>query len=69
MTVLIIVVGLLGLATLLVGFALAARGPESEEERAQRLVIEADRQVHEEYRNTRRAMNIASGQAWRNLSD
>lgn len=42
---------------------------ESQEHRLRRDVLRADQQVQREYREARRAMNIASGQAWRNLAD
>jgi len=65
----LILIGLFGLAAIVATFVSAARVRESREQQLRREVLEADRQVHEEYRNARRAMNIASGQAWRNLTN
>ncbi|OZE15906.1 hypothetical protein CH249_01230 [Rhodococcus sp. 05-2255-3B1] len=68
LAILLVAVGLvmLGGGILLVD---AYESVETQEQRLRRDVLRADQQVQREYREARRAMNIASGQAWRNLAD
>lgn len=66
--ILLIIVGV-AMFVLLVGAAAVAPPRESSEQRIRCQVIEADQQIQREYHDARRAMNIAAGQAWRNLTE
>lgn len=64
----LIIVGV-AVFVLLVGAVVTVPPRESCEQRVRRQVIEADHEIQREYRDARRAMNIAAGQAWRNLTN
>lgn len=67
--ILLIIVGVAVFVLLVGAVVFSPSSRESSEERIRRQVIDADQEIQREYRDARRAMNIAAGQAWRNLTD